>query len=266
MAAMVRPSLILKMDFDERAFNEEIKSEIKRSYSYVAPSLVETHEAGEGRPENIMRFTIKVHRPYWDKNDAASEELWEGSMVKWLNNMIAKVSNTMIAVNAQHSSRGERTVDYAWLDLEFGNNLTIRVKLNADSSIPDVTGQIVAAVRDAACDGLLGEDPVLVSVPSYESWAVQLAAAEAELEAQQVAEEVVERDPEADGAAEENADQGIEISEVCEGEEAVDDVDSEALPEFSPLPEFEVDYRLWGVENASGEIREYDSVERVFIA
>ena len=282
MAAMVRPSLILKMDFDERAYNDEVKSEIKRSYSYVAPSLVQTHEAGEGRPENIMRFTIKVHRPYWDMNDETSQELWEGSMVKWLHNMLAKVSNTMMAANTQHKNRGERTVDYAWLDLEFGNNLTIRVKLNADSSIPENTYDIVAAVREAACAGVLGDNLAVVSVPSYESWSAQLAAVEAELAAQAEAEAAAAAEAAAQEAEALGDDQAAETDEIVEtGElaESADDVegaddeledekieDAEELPEFPPFPDFEVDYRIWGVEDADGAIREFDSVEGSFIA
>ncbi len=282
MAAMVRPSLILKMDFDERAYNDEVKSEIKRSYSYVAPSLVETHEARDGRPENVMRFTIKVHRPYWDVNDEASQELWEGSMVKWLHNMLAKVSNTMMAANTQHKNRGERTVDYAWLDLEFGNNLTIRVKLNADSSIPENTYDIVAAVREAACAGVLGDNLAVVSVPSYESWSAQLAAVEAELAAQAEAEAAAAAEAAAQEAETLEGDQEAETDETVEAvenDEAVDDAESaddelegeetdetEELPEFPPFPDFEVDYRIWGVENADGVIREFDSVEGSFVA
>lgn len=282
MAAMVRPSLILKMDFDERAYNDEVKSEIKRSYSYVAPSLVETHEACDGRPENVIRFTIKVHRPYWDINDEASQELWEGSMVKWLHNMLAKVSNTMMAANTQHKNRGERTVDYAWLDLEFGNNLTIRVKLNADSSIPENTYDIVAAVRKAACAGVLGDNLAVVSVPSYESWSAQLAAVEAELADQAEAEAAAAVEAAAQEAETLEGDQEAETDEtveVVEDAEAVDDVESaddeledeetdetEELPEFPPFPDFEVDYRIWGVENADGVIREFDSVEGSFVA
>lgn len=271
MAAMVRPSLILKMDFDERAYNDEVKSEIKRSYAYVAPSLVETHEASDGRPENVMRFIIKVHRPYWEKNDEVAQELWEGSMVKWLHNMFAKVSATMVAVNTQHENRGESTVDYAWLDLEFGTNLTIRVKLNADSSIPENAYDLVAAVRDAACDGLLGENPALVSIPSEESWLMQLAAVEAELEAQAQAEaEAADQADEGEGAAEEvvgeaeGAEEVVEDGEVADGElEAEEEI--EALPEFPAVPDFAIDYSVWGVEDADGVIREFDSAEGAFI-
>ena len=40
MTATIRPSLILNMDVDERQFSDDVVAEIKRSYSYVAPSVV----------------------------------------------------------------------------------------------------------------------------------------------------------------------------------------------------------------------------------
>ena len=65
MTAFIRPSLILRMDLDERLFSDEQVADIKRSYSYVAPSLVQSHApADEARVENVMRFLIKLHRPY----------------------------------------------------------------------------------------------------------------------------------------------------------------------------------------------------------
>lgn len=86
MTAFIRPSLILRMDLDERLFNDECVSDIKRSYSYVAPSLVQAHKPVDGqRPENVMRFMIKLHRAYWDKSDEAAQQLWEGVMPKWLH-------------------------------------------------------------------------------------------------------------------------------------------------------------------------------------
>lgn len=49
MTAFIRPSLILRMDLDERLFNDECVSDIKRSYSYVAPSLVQAHKPVDGQ-------------------------------------------------------------------------------------------------------------------------------------------------------------------------------------------------------------------------
>ena len=62
---MIRPTLILQMNLDESVYSEDVVAEIKRSYSYVAPAVVQSHETGNAAPENIMRFVVKIHRPYW---------------------------------------------------------------------------------------------------------------------------------------------------------------------------------------------------------
>ena len=137
MTAFIRPSLILRMDLDERLFNDDCVSEIKRSYSYVAPSLVQAHKpVGGQRPENVMRFMIKLHRAYWDKSDEAAQQLWEGVMPKWLHNMFSKVSNTITAANNVRAENGQPAFPYHWLELEFGDNALIAVKTGSDSSFP----------------------------------------------------------------------------------------------------------------------------------
>ena len=40
MTATIRPSLILNMDVDARQYSDDLVAEVKRSYSYVAPSVV----------------------------------------------------------------------------------------------------------------------------------------------------------------------------------------------------------------------------------
>lgn len=118
MTAFIRPSLILRMDLDERLFNDECVSDIKRSYSYVAPSLVQAHKQIDGqRPENVMRFMIKLHRAYWDKSDEAAQQLWEGVMPKWLHNMFSKVSTPSLPPTTfapKTASRRFRITGLSW--------------------------------------------------------------------------------------------------------------------------------------------------------
>ena len=149
MTAFIRPSLILRMDLDERLFNDECVSDIKRSYSYVAPSLVQAHKPVDGQhPENVMRFMIKLHRAYWDKSDEAAQRLWEGVMPKWLHNMFSKVSNTITAANNVRAENGQPAFPYHWLELEFGDNALIAVKTGSDSSFPADRVDMVERVRD----------------------------------------------------------------------------------------------------------------------
>lgn len=288
MTAFIRPSLILHMDLDERLFNDEQVADIKRSYSYVAPSLVQSHApADEARVENVMRFMIKLHRPYWDKSNADAEELWQGVMPKWLHNMFAKVSNTITAANNIHAENGEPAFPYHWLELEFGDNALMAVKTGSDSSFPAEGVDMVERVRDLMNEGVLGEGVACVRIPSRASYEAQLAAAEAaqaQAKADQAAAEAAQAQAEAEQAAEAAEEQAAEADEaagreavaaadvVAEGEAAefaeAGEADAAEQPEpafAAPvLPAFDVDYGTWGVEYADGTVREFDAATGAF--
>lgn len=227
MAALVRPSLILKMDLDENVHSDEVVSEIKRSYSYVAPAVVTAHEAAGGPPENVMRFAVKLHKPYWDKNDPAADELWQGVMPKWLHNMFYKVSSTIVAANNTRAREGKPPLAYDWVELEFGSDALIALKTQADFSIPEGAVELVEQARDLMAAGAFGEGtPACVRMPSRASWEAQRAAALAAAQA-----ETAEDEP---------ADEGEVATE----------------PE---VPAFEVDYAVWGIERADGSVEEFDT-------
>ena len=266
MTAFIRPSLILRMDLDERLFSDEQVADIKRSYSYVAPSLVQSHApADEARVENIMRFMIKLHRPYWDKSNADAEELWQGVMPKWLHNMFAKVSNTITAANNIHAENGEPAFPYHWLELEFSDNALMAVKTRSDSSFPAEGVDMVERVRDLMNEGALGEGIACVRIPSRASYEAQLAAAEA-AQAQAEAEQAAEIDEAAGQEAVTAADVVAEgeAAEFAEAGEA--DAAEQPEPAFAApvLPAFDVDYGTWGVEYADGTVREFDAATGAF--
>lgn len=262
------------MDLDERLFSDEQVADIKRSYSYVAPSLVQSHApADEARVENVMRFMIKLHRPYWDKSNADAEELWQGVMPKWLHNMFAKVSNTITAANNIHAENGEPAFPYHWLELEFGDNALMAVKTGSDSSFPAEGVDMVERVRDLMNEGALGEGIACVRIPSRASYEAQLAAAEAaqaQAEAEQAAGAAEEQAAEVDEAAGQEAvaaaDAAAEggLAEPAEVAEA--DAAEQPEPAFAApvLPAFDVDYGTWGIEYVDGTVREFDAATGVF--
>lgn len=262
MTAFIRPSLILRMDLDERLFNDECVSDIKRSYSYVSPSLVQAHKPVDGqRPENVMRFMIKLHRAYWDKSDEAAQQLWEGVMPKWLHNMLSKVSNTITAANNVRAENGQPAFPYHWLELEFGDNALIAVKTGSDSSFPAGGVDMVERVRDLMNAGALGQDIACVRIPSRASYEAQLAAAE------QVQAEAAEQGE----SAGQQDEQAVDVAAAAEGEavvaaDQVADVADAAEPAFAmpELPAFDVDYGTWGVEYADGTVREFDAAAGAF--
>ena len=287
MTAFIRPSLILRMDLDERLFNDECVSDIKRSYSYVSPSLVQAHKPVDGqRPENVMRFMIKLHRAYWDKSDEAAQQLWEGVMPKWLHNMFSKVSNTITAANNVRAENGEPAFPYHWLELEFGDNALIAVKTGSDSSFPADGVDMVERVRDLMNDGALGQDVTCVRIPSRASYEAQLAAAEqAQAEAAASAEQgetagqqgaqaidvaaaegeaVVVADRVADAAEGERADVADRIADAAEPAEAAAVNAAEPTFAMPELPAFNVDYGTWGIEYADGTVREFDAAVGTF--
>ncbi len=278
MASMIRPSLILKMDLDEHVYSDETVADIKRSYSYVAPSVITSHETGDARPENTMRFMIKLHRPYWDANDDAANELWSGVMPKWMHNMFYKVSNTITASNKMHAERGEQDLPYAWLEMEFGNNVCVAFKTAHDSSLSDEFGSMVEQVRTYMAQGAFGEGKITkVCIPSHASYEAQLAAAIAEEEARKAEEEASEaqaceqEEAQACEATEETQDteaaEAIEAVEAADADDAVEtDEDAESGEEAEPifewpkLPAFDIDYSTWSVEYEDGTLRSFDSV------
>ena len=288
MTAFIRPSLILRMDLDERLFNDECVSDIKRSYSYVSPSLVQAHKPVDGqRPENVMRFMIKLHRAYWDKSDEAAQQLWEGVMPKWLHNMFSKVSNTITAANNVRAENGEPAFPYHWLELEFDDNALIAVKTGSDSSFPADGVDMVERVRDLMNDGALGQDIACVRIPSRASYEAQLAVAEqAQAEAAAAAEQgesagqgderaidaavaaegeaVVVADQVADAAEGERVDAADRIADAAEPAEAAAVNAAEPTFAMPELPAFNVDYGTWGIEYADGTVREFDAAAGAF--
>ena len=268
MTAFIRPSLILCMDLDERLFNDECVSDIKRSYSYVSPSLVQAHKPVDGRrPENVMRFMIKLHRAYWDKSDEAAQQLWEGVMPKWLHNMFSKVSNTITAANNVRAENGEPAFPYHWLELEFGDNALIAVKTGSDSSFPADGVDMVERVRDLMNDGALGQDIACVRIPSRASYEAQLTAAErAHAEAVAAAEQGETADQGDEQAIDVAAAEGEAVVVADRVADVADRIADAAEPAFAmpELPAFNVDYGTWGIEYADGTVREFDAAAGAF--
>lgn len=291
MAATIRPSLVLNMDIDERQYSDDVVAEIKRSYSYVAPSVIAEKPINTDAPiENVIRLAVRMHRPYWDTNDAAACEQWDAIMPKWLTNMFSKVSATVKAANGVRAKADDDPLPYAWMEVEFGKDITVAQATNSDSSFPEDALSVVEQVRNLMGAGALGEDVVRVSVPAHALWAAQraeavAAAAEADVQAKQ---------DESAGAAEEGAAEvagetavggvgdgaseteqfegaeGVEGVEVVESAETAETAESaegaeEAASGLLPFaPAFEVDRSLWGIEYVDGTTRLFDAETGAF--
>lgn len=244
---MIRPTLILQMNLDESAYDEDVVAEIKRSYSYVAPATVTSHETGAGAPESTMRFLVRIHRPYWLREDDGADELWNEVMLKWLKNMVYKVSATMVAYNRVRREKGQPQLLFDWLEVEF-SDVVLAMRLNEDCSLEEHGAvELADRVRALANDGVFGGGVSCVRVPSrasYEAQAAAVAAARAE-ENEACEEGPCEQEP---------------SSEEGEQEQAV----RAESPDVDAPANFDIDTTLWGVEYADGTVREFDSAAVAF--
>ncbi len=266
---MIRPTLILQMNLDESVYSDEVVAEIKRSYSYVAPAVVQSHETGDAAPENIMRFLVKIHRPYWRSSEEGADELWNEVMRKWLKNMVYKVSSTMVAYNRQRRLRFESQLVFDWLEVEFAD-VTLSMRLNADCSLEEHGAvELADRVRALVNDGVLDGEIACVRVPSrasYEAQRAAIEAARAEEAAAEAAAEAEEGEEPADAA---EAIEAAEAPESTEGAPAEDAAEEAAEAEPQPEPEpvnFDIDTTMWGIEYADGTVREFDSSKDEFVA
>lgn len=243
MVAMIRPTLLLKMDLDEQSFSDDISAEIKRSYSYVSPTLVDSHQTEEFGPENIVRFMVKIRKPYWNSNDEGADELWSEVMVKWFTNMFYKISTTMVAYNNVRDEKGEPRLLFTWLDAELEDGLVVSLRLGLDSSIPEQAVDFVKSIRTAFNKEMFGGEKVAcVRIPSRASLTSQGISTTSSKGG--------------DSEVPSEASDEVTVSDADESSELEDgggtqDESGEALSQ--------IDYTVWGIEYEDGTVREFDS-------
>lgn len=240
MVAMIRPTLLLKMSVDESVYTEDVAAEIKRSFSYVSPALIEHHATGEHGVESIIRFIVKMRQPYWSSAEEGADELWNTVMKKWLTNMFAKVSTTASSSNALRREKGEPTLVYSWMDVEFADAVTVSLRLGSDSSIPDDAVESIDAVRTYANEAAFGQGEVVrVRIPSRLS----------------LASHVENLDDATDAASKDVLGDAEALADTSSREQDI----MEAAAAIKPTAS------IWGVEYADGSVREFDAASRSFI-
>lgn len=258
--AMIRPTLILGMDLDERVHADELVADLRRAYMHIAGSQVGSRPASEGPLENVIRFNMKMRKPCWNLSDEGAEDQWQGVMVKWLHNMFYKVSANMVAFNRMRIEGGKAGMTFSWLELDFGGSMLLRIHLNADSSIPGDAQAWVEKARRLWNEGALGLDVASVSIPSEASYAEQAASHIVAGESVGGGEDMHEACSESDFVP----DQGQEApSDSADSVEAAEGAESaESAPSVSAIPEvepFEIDFSTWGITRKDGTMEEIDA-------
>lgn len=295
----VRPSLILHADIDEREYNDDLVASLKRSYAYVSPMVVASHEPAADDVENVLRYDIRMYRAYWDESDPEAAAQWDEVMPKWLHNMFYKVSSTITASNKMSSTHRTKPLYFAWTELQFGDNVTFAFKTKEDCSLDDTYLEFVQQGRRLMNDGTFGSDVAAIRIPSRASYeqqklaiieeqrrkAEEEAAAAAAQDEEHASEIPVDADQDAvsttnDGesptgenalttsasaaVAGKSAQQGDEGDAADAGEAIEASEEEQAEPEL-PHVNFDPDTTIWGIEYADGSVREYDSSAGAFV-
>lgn len=273
-----KPSLVLQVKLSPEEYSEAAAAEIKRSYMYLAQSLVAELDEDERAEGNLMRLNVRLMKPFWDPSDPEAETLWQASFMPWLANAARNMSTAMHNYNTVLHPLGAGNVTYQWADFDFAPHAVLRLKVDDENRIPSAAPALCDKVRALAAEGAFGEDVARIRIPSRASIAAQKAAFEEEQARYRAAqneafEEIAEDDVEADARAEAiEGVEGVEEFEVVQASAPGEDApaaaadaeagDAEAESEALVEPVFNLDYSIWGIEYADGTVAEFDSRTR----
>lgn len=282
--AMIRPSLTLVLDLDERLATEQTILEIKRSYAHITTPVIRKHEpVDDGTPVNIARLLVNMGAySYLSSEDEGADERWRDVVEPWIGNILHKVGNNLKVFNDRQRELGMPELLFDRANVELGaGKLVVSIHPDPVCWIDPSLNEKVGLARELFNAGAF-EGASIVRMPSERSWEVQHSKAwdewveehpEALLEPEsaQTLEEDAESEPEK--TREQLLLEDIEAKSY--ENTAVPPTDSDALPapksyvaeEPEPEPErfsFEVDYSVWEVEFEDGSTRLFDPAKRAF--
>lgn len=278
--ALIRPSMTLVFDLDDRVWSEETELELKRCFSYVSAPLVRHHaaESDEEEASNAARALVAFGtRKYLHSADEGADELWDEVVEQWIGNILHKVGSTMKAFNRRQRKIDMPEIVFDKFDIELQNGeFTVSLHPDLLGYVPAELNAAFTMARSLLNDGTFaGADRV--RIPADDSFAIQQDAAwqtwqEEHPEPEEPEQEAkgAEQVPETDYFSEE----WLEYDRERKSYEntAVAPTDSDELPPIEreeevepPEPfSFEVDYTVWAVHFADGTWRRYDSSALAF--
>ena len=285
---LIHPSLIEKVSLDSREHNTDVAADIKRSFAYVGPITVVSHEpaAPEAPVNNEMRLICRMSRPYWT-SEGEGDQMWD-AMRTWLEAKAYKVASTIANFNKSRSEAGHQTVSYDRVELDM-KPYAFGIACAQGDELPDVVA-VASRVRELLAQGVLPADMAGIEAPAAASLAEQVENARVQAEAAAAAEAAGEGEP-ADGeVAEVQADEAqaapAEAGEAEVASEGTAPAESEQPTENVEASEKDVpaggeqpaepeaparlkhasdnlgslDYTMWDVRLADGTVRTLDSV------
>lgn len=228
-----KPSLVLQVRLRPKDYSEAQAAEIKRSYMYLAQSIVSELGEDERAEGNLMRLNVRLMKPFWDPSDPAAETLWRISFMPWLANATRNMSTAMHNYNTVLHPLGAGNVTYEWADFDFAPHAILRLKVDDENRIPSEAPALCDKVRTLSAEGAFGEDVACIRIPSRASIAAQKAAFEEEQARYRAARaaknEAVEEA--ADDVAAVEAAEAVETAGTSEGGEQLEGIEAAALIE-----------------------------------
>ena len=285
---LIHPSLIEKVSLDSREHNADVAADIKRSFAYVGPITVVSHEpcAPEAPVNNEMRLICRMSRPYWT-SEGEGDQMWD-AMRTWLEAKAYKVASTIANFNKSRSEAGHQTVSYDRVELDM-KPYAFGIACAQGDELPDVVA-VASRVRELLAQGVLPADMAGIEAPAAASLAEQVEKARVQAEAAAAAAVAGEGEPTNGEVAEVQADDAqaapAEAGEAevasegtapAESEQPTENVEpaekdvpaSEEQPAEPEAPARlkhasdnlgSLDYTMWDVRLADGTVRTLDSV------
>ena len=182
---LIHPSLIEKVSLDSREHNADVAADIKRSFAYVGPSTVVSHEPGapEVPVNNEMRLICRMSRPYWT-SEGDGDQMWD-AMRTWLEAKAYKVASTIANFNKSRSEAGHQTVSYDRVELDM-KPYAFGIACAQGDELPDVVA-VASRVRELLAQGVLPADMAGIEAPAAASLAEQVENARVQAEAETAA-------------------------------------------------------------------------------
>lgn len=280
--ALIRPSLTLVLDLDERLATEDTELELKRCYTYICAPLVRKHapESEDAPVSNRARAIVNFgQRKYLHSADEGADALWDEIVEHWIGNILHKVGSNMKAFNRRQRLIGLPEVIFDNFDIELqGGEFVVSLHPDLLGFVPEELNAAVGMARSLLNDGTFA-NATRVRIPADAAYESQREAAWAtwqEEHPEPEEPEAVEAEQEAEQVPELDYDspEWLEYDRERKSYEntAVPVTDSEELPniereEIVEPPEpfsFAVDYSQWDVFFADGTRRRYDSSALAF--
>lgn len=143
---MLRPSATLTFTLFGPDATQENASAVKRSYSYIAPTLVKAKKPAEDEtfdPENIpventVNMTVRLPKnPYWLDSDESSRTTWSEIVLPWVTMKLNTLFETVQEYNNPTRKSHVKALQWKALELAMEDQL-IEVELEPDNSLRDI--------------------------------------------------------------------------------------------------------------------------------